>query len=53
MRIDNKGVGIEYTDEGRGRPVLLLHGWPDSGRLWRQQVPALIGAGFRTLVPEH
>ena len=47
MRIDIDGVGIEYTDQGEGRPVVLLHGWPDSGRLWRHQVPALTGAGLR------
>lgn len=52
MRIDNEGVGIEFTDEGAGRPVLLLHGWPDSGRLWRHQVEALTGAGFRVIVPD-
>jgi pimeloyl-ACP methyl ester carboxylesterase len=52
MRIDNEGVGIEFTDEGAGRPVLLLHGWPDSGRLWRHQVAALTGAGFRVIVPD-
>jgi pimeloyl-ACP methyl ester carboxylesterase len=52
MRIDSEGVGIEYSAEGTGRPVLLLHGWPDSGRLWRQQITALTGAGFRTVVPD-
>jgi pimeloyl-ACP methyl ester carboxylesterase len=52
MRIEVDGVGIEFTDEGAGRPVVLLHGWPDSGRLWRHQVPALTGAGLRTVVPD-
>jgi len=52
MRIDNDGVGIEVTDEGSGRPVLFLHGWPDSGALWRHQVEALTDAGFRAIVPD-
>jgi pimeloyl-ACP methyl ester carboxylesterase len=52
VRIDNGGVGIEFTDEGTGKPVVLLHGWPDSGRLWRHQVPALTAAGFRVIVPD-
>jgi pimeloyl-ACP methyl ester carboxylesterase len=52
MRIDNAGVGIEFADEGSGRPVVLLHGWPDSGCLWSNQVKALTGAGFRTIVPD-
>jgi len=40
-RVDVNGVGIEYQVTGQGRPVVLLHGFPDSGRLWRHQVPAL------------
>ncbi len=40
-RVDVDGVGIEYEVTGHGRPVVLLHGFPDSGRLWRHQVPAL------------
>lgn len=54
MRVDNEGVGIEYevTGDGDGRPVVLLHGFPDSGRLWRNQVPALAQAGFRVIVPD-
>ncbi len=52
MRVDNDGVGIEVADEGSGRPVVLLHGWPDSGALWRHQVKALTEAGFRAIVPD-
>jgi pimeloyl-ACP methyl ester carboxylesterase len=52
MRIDSNGVGIEVTDQGQGPPVVLLHGWPDSGRMWRNQVPALTAAGFRVIVPD-
>jgi pimeloyl-ACP methyl ester carboxylesterase len=51
-RVDVDGVGIEYEVTGAGRPVVLLHGFPDSGRLWRHQVPALAGAGFRVIVPD-
>ncbi|MGH2884330.1 MAG: alpha/beta fold hydrolase, partial [Solirubrobacteraceae bacterium] len=52
MRVDAGGVGIEYQVTGDGRPVVLLHGFPDSGRLWRHQVPALADAGFRVIVPD-
>jgi pimeloyl-ACP methyl ester carboxylesterase len=51
-RVDAGGVGIEYEVTGDGRPVVLLHGFPDSGRLWRHQVPALAQAGFRVIVPD-
>src|SRR5215831_18381530 len=52
MRAEADGVGIEYEVTGEGRPVVLLHGFPDSGRLWRNQVPALAGAGFQVIVPD-
>jgi pimeloyl-ACP methyl ester carboxylesterase len=52
MRVDVSGVGIDYEVTGRGRPVVLLHGVPDTGRLWRHQVPALAEAGFQVIVPD-
>src|SRR6516225_7591093 len=51
-RVEVDGVGTEYQVTGQGRPVVLLHGFPDSGRLWRHQVPALAGAGFQVIVPD-
>ena len=51
-RVDVDGVGTEYQVTGSGRPVVLLHGFPDSGRLWRHQVPALAAAGFQVIVPD-
>ena len=39
-------------DEGKGAPVLLLHGFPDSSQLWRHQVPALVDAGMRVIAPD-
>lgn len=52
MRVDVNGVGIEYEVTGDGPPVVLLHGFPDSGRLWRHQVPALAEAGSKVIVPD-
>src|SRR5919202_1765590 len=51
-RVDAGGVGIEYDVTGEGPPVILLHGFPDTGRLWRHQVPALAEAGLRVIVPD-
>jgi len=51
-RVESSGTAIEYRVTGEGRPVILLHGFPDSGRLWRHQVPALAEAGFQVIVPD-
>lgn len=42
-------VKLYYEDHGAGRPVVLIHGWPLSGRSWEKQVPALVEAGFRAI----
>src|SRR4030081_2257883 len=52
MRSVANGVGTEFDVTGSGTPVVLLHGFPDSGRLWRNQVPALADAGFQVIVPD-
>ena len=47
---ENSGpVEISYEDHGSGKPVVLIHGWPLSGRSWENQVPALIDAGYRVI----
>ena len=46
------GLDFHYLDVGSGPPVLLLHGFPDSSKLWRHQVPALAAAGYRVVAPD-
>jgi len=54
MRVEVDGVGTEFDVHGDpdGRPVVLLHGFPDSAQLWRNQVPPLVDAGFRVITPD-
>jgi pimeloyl-ACP methyl ester carboxylesterase len=48
--IENQSsIELHYEDVGAGRPVVLIHGWPLSGRSWENQVPALVDAGFRVI----
>ena len=42
-------IELHYEDYGSGKPVVLIHGWPLSGRSWEAQVPALIAAGYRVI----
>ena len=45
---ENSGtIDLYYEDHGTGQPVVLIHGWPLSGRSWEKQVPALVEAGHR------
>jgi pimeloyl-ACP methyl ester carboxylesterase len=36
------GTALYYEDEGIGRPVVLLHGWGTSGRVWNAQLSGLV-----------
>ncbi|HEX2722173.1 MAG TPA: alpha/beta hydrolase [Gemmatimonadaceae bacterium] len=38
---------IYYQDLGAGKPVVLIHGWPLSHRMWESQITALTDAGYR------
>ena len=40
---------LYYKDWGRGRPVVLLHGWPLSADSWDDQALALANEGYRVI----
>ena len=42
-------IELHYNDHGAGQPVVLIHGYPLSGRAWDRQVPALLAAGYRVI----
>jgi non-heme chloroperoxidase len=42
-------IEIYYEDHGTGRPVVLIHGYPLSGRAWDKQALALLDAGYRVI----
>jgi non-heme chloroperoxidase len=47
---ENTGdIDVHYEDHGAGQPVVLIHGYPLSGRAWDKQVPALLEAGYRVI----
>lgn len=50
--VEIEGEHFPVVDLGTGPAVLLLHGFPDSRFLWRHQIPALAGAGFRVIAPD-
>jgi len=47
--LDTGQIELYYEDQGAGDPVVLIHGWPLSGRSWEKQVPALVAAGHRVI----
>jgi pimeloyl-ACP methyl ester carboxylesterase len=55
MFVDSGGVriSVEVSGDEDDPPVVLLHGFPDSGRVWDKQVAALVDAGHRVIVPDQ
>ncbi|MGI8870033.1 MAG: alpha/beta fold hydrolase [Mycobacteriales bacterium] len=46
------GIRQHVAVAGAGPLVLLLHGFPEDWTAWRQQIPALVDAGFRAAAPD-
>jgi pimeloyl-ACP methyl ester carboxylesterase len=44
-------IAVEEDGPADGRPVLLLHGWPEAPRGWRPVARRLHDRGWRTIVP--
>jgi len=43
---------IKYIDRGKGEVIVLLHGIPTSGWLYRKMIDSLIDKGYRVIVPD-
>ncbi|MEZ3142665.1 alpha/beta fold hydrolase [Halobaculum sp. MBLA0143] len=54
-RIAGDGVDLHVVTAGdpEDPPVVLLHGFPDFWYGWREQVPALVDAGYRVVAPDQ
>lgn len=48
-----RGVELAYVREGAGGfPLVLLHGWPETKRIWWRNIEPLAAAGFEVIVPD-
>jgi pimeloyl-ACP methyl ester carboxylesterase len=51
--VDTNGIRMAVYEQGEGRPVILLHGFPELAFSWRHQLQALAAAGFRGIAPDQ
>ncbi|MGL5839123.1 MAG: alpha/beta fold hydrolase [Sphingorhabdus sp.] len=48
-RVTNGTVGLHAVSLGEGRPVILIHGFPQHWWMWRGMMEALAKAGYRAI----
>jgi len=48
------GTKIYYEVRGKGKPVLLLHGFIINGNSWKKAAlyPDLLNAGYKVIIPD-
>jgi pimeloyl-ACP methyl ester carboxylesterase len=47
------GLELAFIHEGAGGyPLLLIHGWPETKRIWSRNVDPLAAAGFEVIAPD-
>ena len=51
--IDANGLTFRAREQGSGTPVLLLHGFPETSRMWEPLMERLAGEGFHCLAPDQ
>lgn len=44
---------VDVAGPASGAPVLMLHGFPQNRRMWRDQLRALSDAGFHAIAPDQ
>ncbi|RSM50790.1 hypothetical protein DMA12_01180 [Amycolatopsis balhimycina DSM 5908] len=43
------GITLHVAQQGRGAPVLFVHGFPDTARTWRRQMAAVAAVGYHAI----
>jgi non-heme chloroperoxidase len=46
---NSANIDLYYEDHGSGKPIVLIHGYPLSGRAWEKQIPVLLDMGYRVI----
>jgi pimeloyl-ACP methyl ester carboxylesterase len=45
----DRNVKLYVKDYGKGKPVILIHGWPLSNEMWEYQIDFLVQNGYRVI----
>jgi epoxide hydrolase 4 len=53
--VETNGIHLHVVTAGdpHGKPVILLHGFPEFWFGWHHQMPSLVEAGFHVIIPDQ
>ncbi len=49
--VNVKGIKLHVAEAGHGKPLLLIHGWPQHWFVWRKIIP-LLSDKYRLIMPD-
>jgi haloalkane dehalogenase len=52
LTFETENGKIKYVDRGEGEVIVLLHGVPTSGWLYRKMIDSIVNRGYRVIVPD-
>ncbi len=51
--VTTNGIQMHIAEQGRGPLVILCHGFPETWRCWRHQLPSLADVGWHVVAPDQ
>jgi len=51
-KINLNGIDLFYKVAGKGRPIIILHGWGGSSFSWMRIIDEMAGKGFQLIIPD-
>jgi len=52
IKVNAIDLSVHVAGPQEGPPIWLLHGFPECWHSWREQIPALVAAGYRVFAPQ-
>jgi pimeloyl-ACP methyl ester carboxylesterase len=52
-RVDVGELQLNVACQGSGKPILMLHGYPEFYQAWNKLAPPLVAAGYRVIAPDQ
>ena len=52
LKIPTNEINLNVVVEGKGTPIIFVHGWPESFYSWRHQINTFSKLGYTVIAPD-